>query len=306
MIVKEDIVSVIGSLNYDIILKQERLPKMGETLTADSITFSAGGKGANQAVQASKLGVRTYMIGAVGKDVFGDYLISSLEKFSVNTDFIKKVDVNTGMGIVNSFNDGKLISTISKGANFSITKGDIDAAKKIIAKSKIIIIQLEIPIDIIEYTCEIASENGCYIILNAAPAKKISDKILEKVNCLVVNEPEASFYSGEEIYDYDSAVKHCDKLFKKIKDLLIITLGENGSILYDGKNIIYVPANKVEVVETTGAGDSYIGAFTSKFISGAGIQEAAKFAALVSSITVMGIGGQDSMPAIGQIDTLNI
>ena len=294
---KEKKAVIIGSLNYDIILKQKRLPKIGETFVADSITMCGGGKGANQAVQLSKLGGKAFMAGCVGNDKFGEELLSNLQKHNVNTDNVKLSEKNnTGMGIVNVFDDGKLIATITRGANYDITNSDIDKIKNEIISAQIIILQMEIPIEVIEYVINLASKHDVYIILNAAPACEIKEEVLSKVNCLVVNETEASFYLNKEINDVKSSIENCEELYGKIKDLLIITLGENGSLLYDGKEKLHIKARKAEVTETTGAGDSFIGAFAYKLLNDSSYKEAAEFASLVSSITVTKIGAQDSMP----------
>ena len=299
---KSDKAIIIGSLNYDIILKQKRLPQIGETLTADSITMCGGGKGANQAVQLAKLGGKAFMAGCVGKDTFGSELLSNLGKYNVDTRYIKKSETNTGMGIVNVLEDGKLIATITKGANYDIIPEDIDKFKSDISDFGIMILQMEIPMETIEYSINFADEHDIFIILNAAPALPVKDEILKKVNCLVVNETEASYYLGLEISDLNSAAEHCEELFKKIKDILIITLGENGSLLYDGKNKYHIPARKVNVVETTGAGDSFIGAFAYKLMQNSTFEEAASFASLVSAVTVTGIGAQDSMPTYNELE----
>ena len=299
---KEKKAVIIGSLNYDIILKQKRLPKIGETFVADSITMCGGGKGANQAVQLSKLGGKAFMAGCVGNDKFGEELLSNLQKHNVNTDNVKLSEKNnTGMGIVNVFDDGKLIATITRGANYDITNSDIDKIKDEIINAKIIILQMEIPIEVIEYVINLASKHDVYIILNAAPACKIKEEVLSKVNCLVVNETEASFYLNKEINDIKSSMDNCEELYRKIKDLLIITLGENGSLLYDGKEKLHIKARKAEVTETTGAGDSFIGAFAYKLLNDSSYKEAAEFASLVSSITVTKIGAQDSMPTYEEV-----
>ncbi len=299
---KEKKAVIIGSLNYDIILKQKRLPKIGETFVADSITMCGGGKGANQAVQLSKLGGKAFMAGCVGNDKFGDELLSNLQKNNVNIDNIKlSKENNTGMGIVNVFDDGKLIATITRGANYDITNSDIDKIKDEIINAKIIILQMEIPIEVIEYVINLASKHDVYIILNAAPACDIREDVLSKVNCLVVNETEASFYLNKEINDIKSSMDNCEELYRKIKDLLIITLGENGSLLYDGKEKLHIKARKAEVIETTGAGDSFIGAFAYKLLNDSSYKEAAEFASLVSSITVTKIGAQDSMPTYEEV-----
>ena len=299
---KEKKAVIIGSLNYDIILKQKRLPKIGETFVADSITMCGGGKGANQAVQLSKLGGKAFMAGCVGNDKFGEELLSNLQKHNVNTDNVKLSEKNnTGMGIVNVFDDGKLIATITRGANYDITNSDIDKIKNEIISAQIIILQMEIPIEVIEYVINLASKHDVYIILNAAPACEIKEEVLSKVNCLVVNETEASFYLNKEINDVKSSIENCEELYGKIKDLLIITLGENGSLLYDGKEKLHIKARKAEVTETTGAGDSFIGAFAYKLLNDSSYKEAAEFASLVSSITVTKIGAQDSMPAYEEV-----
>ena len=299
---KEKKAVIIGSLNYDIILKQKRLPKIGETFVADSITMCGGGKGANQAVQLSKLGGKAFMAGCVGNDKFGEELLSNLQKHNVNTDNVKLSEKNnTGMGIVNVFDDGKLIATITRGANYDITNSDIDKIKNEIISAQIIILQMEIPIEVIEYVINLASKHDVYIILNAAPACEIKEEVLSKVNCLVVNETDASFYLNKEINDVKSSIENCEELYGKIKDLLIITLGENGSLLYDGKEKLHIKARKAEVTETTGAGDSFIGAFAYKLLNDSSYQEAAEFASLVSSITVTKIGAQDSMPTYEEV-----
>ncbi|MCY9669535.1 ribokinase [Paenibacillus alginolyticus] len=299
---KENIITVIGSLNFDIIFKQKRLAEQGETLTADSMTTAGGGKGANQAVQCAKLGAQTYLVGAVGSDAFGGYLMKELQLYGVHTDYVQTVEGNTGIGVVNALEDGTLVATISTGANYSLNKSRIDELEPLLKRSKVVILQLEIPIDVAEYAIEKASQNDCYIILNAAPAAPISHEVLSKVNCLVVNEPEATYYCGAAISDLSSAQQHCEKLFEKIKDLLIITLGKGGSLIYNGDEKMHVKAIEVKAKETTGAGDSYIGAFAYMLLEGHGIKEAALFASRAAGLTVTKIGGQPAMPTKAEIE----
>ncbi|MBS4223326.1 ribokinase [Lederbergia citrea] len=294
-------VTVIGSINYDIIFKQKRLPAIGETLSADNVTFSCGGKGANQAVQCAKLGLKTYMVGKIGNDNFGSELLSNMEKYGLNTTYISQADTNTGLGIVNSLEDGRLVSTISKGANYSLKCEDIDHVESIIKKSKIVILQLEIPKEVVEYSIQTAKKYDCYIILNAAPACQIDEKYLRMVDCFVVNETEASFYSGENITTVESAKQVCKELYEYANHLLVITLGEKGSILYDGNEILIFPSKKVNVVETTGAGDSFIGALAYGIMNEKSYDEMGEFASLVSSRTVTKIGGQEAMPTLKEL-----
>jgi ribokinase len=300
----DSIVTVVGSLNFDIIFKQKKLPAIGETYSADSISFLSGGKGANQAAQCSKLGLKTYMVGKIGDDYFGEVLIQNLNKYGIDTSQVTTCPINTGIGVVNAVEDGSLVSTIAKGANYTLTQSDIDQAEAIIAKSQIVILQLEVPIEIVEYSIKMANKYNCYIILNGAPASHISEEILKEVNCFVVNETEASYYAGEKVSSYQDADKVCEKLHAQVGDHLIITLGAEGSLIYDGKEKIHIPPNKVTVVETTGAGDSYIGAFAYGVIKGMSLREAGNFASKVSSITVLNIGGQDAMPTIEEVNNI--
>ncbi|KJD43864.1 ribokinase [Paenibacillus terrae] len=295
---KENIITVIGSLNFDIILKQKRLAAKGETYTADSLTTTGGGKGANQAVQCAKLGASTWLVGAVGSDTFGDFLLRGLAEYGVNTEFVNRVNETTGVGVVQALEDGTVAATISQGANYTLTRQRIDEATPLLVKSNIVIFQLETPVDVVEYGIHKAKEQGCYVLLNAAPAAALSPEALSKVDCLVVNEPEASFYCGEVIDDLDSAMLHCEELFSKVGGVLIITLGKGGSLLYDGINKLHIKAADAAAIETTGAGDSYIGAFAFQILNGAEIGAAARFASEVAGITVTRIGAQPAMPTM--------
>jgi ribokinase len=299
-------VTVVGSLNFDIIFKQKKLPSIGETYSADSISFCSGGKGANQAVQCAKLGLKTYMVGKIGNDYFGEVLKQNLTKYGVDTTCLTTVPTNTGIGVVNAIEDGSLVATIAKGANYSLTQTDIDHAENVIAESKVVILQLEVPIEVVEYTIKKAKKYNCYVILNGAPASEISDEALKLVDCFVVNESEASFYAGKEVSSYQDAEKVCELLHAKVGQHLIITLGAEGSLIFNGTEKLYIPPNKVKVVETTGAGDSYIGAFAYGKISGMNLCEAGNFASKVSSLTVLNIGGQDAMPTIDEVNNITV
>ncbi|WP_299092287.1 ribokinase [uncultured Metabacillus sp.] len=299
---QKNAVTIVGSINYDIILKQKRLPEIGETFSAESVTFCGGGKGANQAVQCAKLGLESYIVGKIGNDHFGTELLANMEKYGLNIDYVSQADTNTGLGVVNTISDGKLVATIAKGANYRLTFEDIDNAHSLFEKSKIVILQLEIPKQVVEYTIKKAKETNCYVILNAAPASELDVEYLKMVDCLVVNETEASFYAGERVSTVEEAEKVCKKLFLYPNHLLIITLGEKGSILFDGTKTIHIPCRTVDVVETTGAGDSYIGALTYGLINDLSLEKLGELATIVSSRTVTKIGAQDAMPTLFELN----
>lgn len=295
---EKDLVTIVGSLNYDLIIKQNRLPYKGETFTGDKLITSPGGKGANQAVQCSKLALKTYMVGKVGSDSFGDTIIKSMQDAQVNLENVWKSDIKTGTGIVHVMPDGDYYSTILTGSNYDIAKSDIDKVETIIKRSKIVIFQMEIPVEVVQYAISMATKYNCYIILNLAPPKEIGKDYLKKVNCLIVNETEASFLANEKITNPENALANCEKLFACVKNLLIITLGENGSVAFDGKEKLYVPAIKVNAIDTTGAGDSFVGGIAYSIFHNKNLKESLEFATKISSISVTKIGGQNSYPNI--------
>lgn len=296
-----DKIVVVGSLNYDIILKCGRLPEQGETMPVTGAAFSAGGKGANQAVQAAKLGVKTYMVGCVGKDAHGKDLIASAEKYGLDTTYLKEVEEPTGLGVVNALKDGSVHASIVRGANFAITKADIDAAEEVMKEAEIVILQMEIPMEINEYAIDKAKSCGCKVLLNAAPATEISREYLKKCDILVVNEVEAAFYLGQIIDSAEKAKDGAKKLAELLDADIIITLGSAGSVVSDGKKITFIPSKKVNAIESTGAGDSFIGAIGYALIHGMNLTQACEFATCCSAITVCRLGAQDSMPTLEEV-----
>ncbi len=297
----KDKIVVVGSLNYDIILQVSRLPEKGETFPAKGVTFSAGGKGANQAVQAAKLGVKTYMVGCVGNDPQGDVLFETARKYGLDTTYLRRVDGPSGMSCVHAVEDGSVYATIVRGANFAITKQDIDAAKPVMREAAIVILQMEIPMEINAYAIEAAKECGCKVLLNAAPAEKVPEEFLRQCDIIVVNEVEAAFYLGEEMSDRALAERGSARLAEQYQADIIMTLGKLGSVVCDGGKVAFVPSKKVHAIETTGAGDSFIGGTAYALIQGMSLTQACEFATCCSAITVCRMGAQDSMPTIEEL-----
>lgn len=295
-------ITVIGSLNYDVILKIPRLPFKGETLTANGATFSAGGKGANQAVQAAKLKTPTYMVGCVGTDASADFLVNTAKEYGVNVDYIRKVPGSSGMGVINAVEDGSVYACIVRGANFEVTKENVDNAMPILKESGVCILQNEIPVEIIAYAIDKAKEAGCTVVLNAAPAIELPEGCLSKVDILVVNEVEAEFYCHEKIDSVEKAKTEIKKMAEKYNNNVIFTLGKDGAVAYENGTIEFIPAMKVDAIETTGAGDSYIGAVSHSIIEGKSLIEACKFATKCSAITVCRMGAQPSMPTLEDVE----
>lgn len=298
---KKDKIVVIGSLNYDVILKVPHLPACGETLPADEAAFSAGGKGANQAVQASKLGVPVYMVGCVGQDFQGDFMLKSAEKYGVNTQYIRRTSDPTGMGVINAVPDGSVFATIVRGANFAVTKEDIDNAEDLLKEAAIVILQMEIPQDINMYAIEKAKSCGCKVLLNAAPAEEMPEEYLKKCDIIVINEVEAGFYLKQEIDTVAQAQAGAKTLADAYEADIIITLGAAGAVVSDRGQITFIPSKKVDAIETTGAGDSFIGGVGYSLMKGKNLTQACEFATCCSAVTVCRMGAQDSMPTLEEV-----
>lgn len=295
-------VIVVGSLNYDIFTKIPRRPELGENLPVDEVTFSAGGKGANQAVQAAKLGMETYMTGCVGKDAMGDMLLQSAEKYGLHTEHIRKVEDPTGMGLVSVLSDGSVYANIIRGANFSVTKEDVDALGELWDEAGYVMLQMEIPLDINRYVIEKAREHGCKVILNAAPAEKFEAEYMAKCDIVVVNEVEAGFYANETIDSLEKACQMADKKAHEMQNSWIITMGKLGAVVSDGTKHEVIPSEKVNAVETTGAGDSFIGGIVYALNQKMDLFEACKFATKCSAVTVSRVGAQSSMPTLKDLN----
>lgn len=300
---KENYITVIGSINYDYMLKIKNMPKMGETVAAYGYAFTLGGKGANQAVQCSKLGIKTYMLGMVGNDYMGDFVLKELQEYGVDISNIKAINETTGFSVANSLPDGNVFPTIVHGSNFKVNKEYINSLKDIIMNSKVVILQMEIPIDITEYIIKICGNNNIKVILNTAPANNISIESIKKCDFIIANELEAEFYTNISIDGVDSAKKSICKFYNDFNTNCIFTLGKKGCIICFEGEINFFPSVDVKAIETNGAGDSFIGGFVSSYyIFNYDIKQSVDFAQLCSSITITNIGCAKSMPTIEDIN----
>ena len=207
------------------------------------------------------------------------------------------------MGVVHALEDGTVYASIITGANFDITSREIDGLDELIRNSRIVILQLEIPTEVVEHIIRKAKQYHVYTILNAAPAKEMDLEVLKMADCLIVNETEASFYAGVEVTDGDMVRAHADRLRRLTEGTGIVTLGSKGSMLLGKEGAVPIDPVKVEhVTESTGAGDSYIGAFAYGKYKGMTDLQACRFAARAASVTVTKIGAQEAMPRLNEIN----
>jgi ribokinase len=297
----ENRVIVIGSLNYDNFIHVRELPKKGETKQITVIDSGCGGKGANQACQCADLGLKTFMVGAVGNDSYGTLLLESLKKSGAEVSLVRKTVTSSGQGYVICAADGSLFSTILKGANDEVCTADVDAALKDCDEQTFVVLQMEIPVGVVEYAITAAHEKGAKIIVNAAPAVPIDKKYFSLCDLLVLNETEAMFYLQKKFKGKNEVLKIIPKFAEELSTAICITLGPEG-VVYCGKEGLYeFPAVDVPVVETTGAGDSFIGGLIYSMSRNMSIPDCLKTASYCSAITIQQVGAQNAMPDLKQL-----
>ena len=293
---------VIGSMNQDIIMKISRMPDLGESMMVDECILAAGGKGSNQAVQAAKLGANVSMIGSVGKDTMGEFLLTEAEKFHVDVTHVKRSNAPTGMADAHVLPDGHLFCTVVKGANFELKIEDVNMAESLLKSADIVILQNEIPREVDYYVVDKAEEFGYKVIYNAAPAREMSRHYIAKCDIVVVNEVEAGFYCGTKIDSVEEAKVEALKMSMEMGNDWIVTLGATGSVVASNQEVIFIPSYKVKAIESLGAGDSYIGALSYALLSGMNLFESCRFATSCSALTVTKCGAQIAMPTLTEVE----
>jgi ribokinase len=294
---------VVGSSNMDLVAKAPRIPVTGETLTGTDFFMVPGGKGANQAVAAAKLGAEVVFVAKLGKDVFASKSLENFKSVGINAKHIEQLDgVPSGIAIIAIDDNGKNIIIVVPGANGKLTPADIDKAESDIANAAVVVAQLEIPIETVEQAAKLANKNNVPFILDPAPAKPLSDELLSMVDIIKPNETEAEIITGIKVTDEASATKAADALLAKGVKTVIITLGEKGLMLAtkDGKEMI--PNNKVVAVDSTAAGDAFTGSLAYGLAEGNSLKDAATYANVVAAISVTRYGAQPSMPTKQEVD----
>lgn len=292
---------VVGSLNMDIVVEAPRPPQMGETIMGEKVHFIPGGKGANQAVALARLGAETTMIGAVGQDSFGTELLKALQVEGISTEAIKRQrDVATGVAsILLAQGDNQII--VVPGANAQCLPEDVEQQEHLIAAADLILLQLEIPLVTVIKTVEIAKKHGKQVILNPAPAQALPIELLRRVDVLTPNRSELELITGK-----DSSVEGLElavqELLNRGVGQVVTTLGSAGAAYANAdRTISKLPANKVEVVDTTGAGDAFNAGLAYVLAQEYDWAAAVEFAGRVSALAVMRFGAQAGMPTLEEV-----
>ena len=288
---------VVGSSNTDMVVKSQKLPAPGETVTGGEFLLAAGGKGANQAVAAARLGGNVTFIAKTGNDVFGQQSIQQYNAEGICTDYIfSDPEHPSGVALIAVDANGENSILVASGANGTLSVEDIETAKNEIETAGIVLMQLEIPIETVEYAAGIASQNQVQVILNPAPAQSLSDWLLQHLYIITPNKTEAERLTGITVNDWESAQSAADCLSEKGVEIVIITLGAEGALVKEGNQYHRIASEKVKAVDTTAAGDTFNGALCVGLSEGLSVVEAVKMACKASAIAVTRLGAQSSIP----------
>jgi ribokinase len=288
---------VIGSCNTDMVIKSDRLPIPGETVIGGTFLMNPGGKGANQAVAAARQGGKVTFISKTGNDVFGKQSMELYNAEGINTDFIfSDAKHPSGVALIMVDSHGENCIAVASGANASLNAADIEKAKAEIESADFVLMQLEIPIETVEFAADLAFKNGIPVILNPAPARTLSDTLLKRLYLVTPNETEAEILSGIKVIDFDRAKQAADIISAKGVKNVVITMGSMGAFVKENDQYYTVAANKVKAIDTTAAGDCFSGTLVVGLSEGKSILEAVKTAAKASALTVTRMGAQSSIP----------
>lgn len=300
-------VFVVGSINQDFVLKVDRRPEPGETVTDAGLSLHNGGKGANQAAAAALLGASVAILGRVGDDGLGEPLVQALEEKGVDTSFVETVeDESTGSAFITVTPDGENAITVAPGANRRIRPRDIEAASEAVGGAKVLVAQMEVSIDTVGQAVEAAASGGARPLVNLAPPMELPDEVLEKLDPLVVNEHEAAFLLVEKVEGVDGALSAAPALISLGPRSAVITLGGDGAVYVgsEGEEPEHVPAPDTGVVDTTGAGDAFVGALAAKLSKGSSLGEAVSYAVRAGAAATTKEGAQGALPTPEALEDL--
>ena len=296
-------VVVVGSTNFDMVVKGDRIPKEGESMIAQNLQFFPGGKGANQAVGVARLGAKTTFVGAVGQDMIGDFLIQGLESNSIDTGHVMRAkDRATGCAFITLYPNGNNTIVVAPSANFALKPADIERAAAVIEKADALCTVLEIPLETVEAALRVARKAGKLTVLDAGPPQKCPAEILKLADIVSPNETELESLSGEEVTGRVSAREAAQKLIALGVRTVVLKLGSDGAMLVTGKTNQHFPAFKVKAVDPTAAGDAFTAALTVKLAAGEKMDAAIRYANAAGALAVTKLGAQPSLPSAKEVE----
>ncbi|REK77518.1 ribokinase [Paenibacillus paeoniae] len=294
---------VVGSLNMDMVVSLNRRPDWGETVLGKNFFMNAGGKGANQAVAACKLGADVAMIGKVGNDLFADQLLANLEQVGVDCSAIEKIpEEATGVAFITLNPHGNNSIVVAPGANLRLTPEDVRKREELIKQSKLLMVQLEIPLETVKEAIMLAKRHQVPVLLDPAPAQELPEDMLAMVDYILPNEKEIAQLTGVEVSDPLSAKLAAIELINRGVSTVFAKLGEKGVVVVSANRTFFMEPYKVNAVDSTAAGDAFAGAVGAALVSGKDIWATAKFASAIGAITATSMGAQVSMPRLKEAE----
>lgn len=294
---------MIGSTNVDFLIRSEKLPAFGETVTGGTFLQNFGGKGANQAVGASRAGGKVTFVTCLGEDLYAEELLRSFRNDGMDTRFVfRDTSAATGSALIMLDKDGNNYLSVASGANYKLSPDHIDRALDAIAGADMIVMQMEIPFDTIAHVFGLARQHRKKVLFNLAPARPFDQSVLNDTYAFVVNEVEAAMVTGLKVETDDEIRTAAAKLLDQGPQVAIITLGARGSFIASADYRQFIPAFKVKAIDTTAAGDVYCGSLAVALVEGKSLPEAVRFAGAASAISVTRLGAQPSAPWRDEID----
>jgi ribokinase len=291
-------ITVLGSLNTDLVVVVPRLPRPGETITGDRLRTFPGGKGANQAVAAARLGGRVRMVGRVGMDAFGESLIRNLEANGIDTSGVARDTAEpTGSATILVEEHGQNMIALAPGANATVGRAEVDRAIARIQPEDILVLQLEIPLDAVRAAIDQGRSAHAVIVLNAAPATRLEEALLSQVDVLVLNEGEAALVAGDAPESQPASKEAAAQVLRAAGvKTVVMTLGSQGALVCDEDGTRYVDPFRVDAIDTTGAGDAFVGAMSVALAAGLAADPATHFANAAGAAATTSLGAQSSLP----------
>ena len=293
---------VIGSLNTDLVVRAPHFPQPGETIRGEDLQIIPGGKGANQAVAAARHGSNVSILGRVGKDNFGDFLLANLKSNQVDSQFVQRDDASTGTAIIVVDSNGQNSIVLSAGANGKVSPMDVDNGS--FFHHDLLLLQLEIPMPTVLSAARRAKENDIRVILNPAPAQQFPDKLIASADFLIPNETELGLLSGLDVKDISSAEQAAQALLQRGAKNVIVTLGSKGALIVNSAQVTHVDSFKVDVVDTTAAGDAFIGGFATALLQNKSLEDSVRYGCASGALATTKFGAQPSLPTKEEVEEI--
>ena len=299
-------ITVVGSLNMDLVIRSPRIPQPGETIIGSDFITVPGGKGANQAVAAARLAAEVSMVGQLGDDSFAAILLDNLAACGVDTTFVTKdMQAATGVALIVVDDWGENSIVVASGANMQVSEAQVDAAEGAIAGADVLVLQLEIPLPAVMRAAQIARNNGVPVVLNPAPARDLPDELISLVDVLVPNETEVALLSGLGVESTQELKQASHKLIERGAGAVVITLGKRGALLTDQEHDgLQFAAFKIEPVDTTAAGDAFVAGLAVHIGAGNSLPDAVHWGNAAGALAAMRFGAQTSAPIQDEVQQL--